>query len=114
MPMAYGRTKYEYLFLFSMASIWGGGIFLPLFQGENSVFLPLFQGFCLGFCRFSRVLRNCFEIFVRWLEMDFRGGFDCFLSKFSKLNVEKNNRKRPKRRSKHEQRTQSKTISVKF
>ena len=29
------------------------------------------------------------SIFVRWLEMDFRGGFDCFSSKSKELNVEK-------------------------
>ncbi len=73
--------------------------------------LKFFATMCSSLCG---NFRNCFEIFVRWFEMDFRGGFDCYLSKFSKLNVEKNNRKRPKRRSKHEQRTQYKTISVKF
>ena len=48
--------------------------------------LKFFATMCSSLCG---NFRNCFEIFVRWFEMDFRGGFDCYLSKFSKLNVEK-------------------------
>ena len=44
-------------------------------------------------------LRNCFDFFVKWIEMYFRGVSGCYLSKFSGLNVENNNRKRPERRS---------------
>ncbi len=69
-----------------------------------------------GFCklRFRNILGNCFEFFVQWFEMDFRGDFDYFLNKFSELNVEKNKRKRQKRLPKHEQRTYIKIFSVKI
>ena len=70
--------------------------------------LKFFATMCSSLCG---NFRNCFEIFVRWFEMDFRGGFDCFLCKFKEFNAEEN---KPKRHSKHEQITPYKTISAKF
>ena len=57
------------------------------------------HGHWLHLTTLTTKLRNCFDFFVKWIEMYFRGVSGCYLSKFSGLNVENNNRKRPERRS---------------